>query len=106
MGLGHHEHHEDGVGGADARKVDEEAPGAQQGHHSCCHLYLGAPWFKKSIINGNDSHRNEDAAKLDGHQGPRDEALQLRREPLGWRNMMVQEKSESFKDVFLRRMQK
>ena len=45
MGLGHHEHHEDGVGGADARKVDEEAPGAQQGHHSCCHLYLGAPWL-------------------------------------------------------------
>ena len=43
MGLWHHEHHEDGVGGADARKVDEEAPGAQQRHHSCCHLYLGAP---------------------------------------------------------------
>ena len=45
MGLWHHEHHEDGVGGADARKVDEEAPGAQQGHHSCCHLYLGAVWL-------------------------------------------------------------
>ena len=44
MGLWHHEHHEDGVGGADARKVDEETPGAQQGHHSCCHLYLGTPW--------------------------------------------------------------
>ena len=42
MGLWHHEHHEDGVGGADAGEVDEEAPGAQQGHHSCCHLYLGA----------------------------------------------------------------
>ena len=45
MGLGHHEHHEDGVGRADAGEVDEEAPGAQQGHHSCCHLYLGAPWL-------------------------------------------------------------
>ena len=45
MGLWHHEHHEDGVGGADARKVDEEAPGAQQGHHSCCHLHLGAGWL-------------------------------------------------------------
>jgi len=65
VGLWHHEHHEDGVGGADARKVDEEAPGAQQGHHSCCHLY-----------------RNEYAAKLDGHQCSGNEALQLRREPL------------------------
>ena len=45
VGLWHHEHHEDGVGGADAGEVDEEAPGAQQGHHSCCHLYLGAGWF-------------------------------------------------------------
>ena len=45
MGLRHHEHDEDGVGGADARKVDEETPGAQQGHHSCCHLHLGAGWL-------------------------------------------------------------
>ena len=45
MGLGDHQHDEDGVGRADAGEVDEEAPGAQQGHHSCCHLYLGAPWL-------------------------------------------------------------
>ena len=50
MGLWHHEHHEDGVGGADARKVDEEAPGAQQGHHSCCHLYLGAGWLVLMLL--------------------------------------------------------
>ena len=79
MGLWHHEHHEDGVGGADARKVDEEAPGAQQGHHSCCHLYLGAVWLMlmallrvkviilalMSMINGFQSI--EDANKFDGH---------------------------------------
>ena len=56
--------------------------------------------------NGNDPHRNEYAAKLDGHQCSGNEALQLRREPLGWWNMIVQEKSESFKDIFQGTMQK
>ena len=81
VGLWHHEHHEDGVGGADAGEVDEEAPGAQQGHHSCCHLYLGAGWLMpmallcvkvKIMAFGVDDygfHSIEDAKKMDGHQG-------------------------------------
>ena len=84
MGLGHHQDNEDCVGRADACKVEEQAPGTQEGHDGGCHLYLRIFVVMNDDDVDGDLYRDEDAGKLDGHQSSRDNTFQLRRKPLRW----------------------